>query len=77
MVLMKEIGFNDPEVLSGLMLDEMKEIMARKYENFNKPAKDWMGDDDDVIIGGDQMVDFGQADMMFEITDPHGNSANH
>ena len=48
-------------------LDEMKEIMARKYENFNKPAKDWMGDDDDVIIGGDQMADFGQADMMFEI----------
>lgn len=56
-------------------LDEMKEIMARKYRHFNKPAKDWMGDDDDVIIGGDQMIDFGQGDMMFEITDPTGASA--
>lgn len=56
-------------------LDEMKEIMARKYRHFNKPVEDWMGDEDDVLIGMDQITDVGMADLNFEITDPFGGSS--
>ena len=54
--------------------DELKDIVQSKYQSFNKPMADWMGDEQDALIGGDQIIDAGMNHLMFELTDPHFNT---
>ena len=52
-------------------MDDFKRLVAEKYQHFNKPMPDWEGDDDDALIGANQIVDGGSNSMTFEFQSPH------